>query len=118
MPAARALAAEVEFLLLPTARDRVKGQSCLPPCSFIGNDQHAVRSEGDPFRLTMPLSRKPLSCNDLTARRKLRDSPLTSRYDKVVSRHRMSLDARRLEFLAPDVPGEFNNRYYGTCRFD
>ena len=33
----------------------------------------------------MPLGRKRLGGNDLTARRKLRNSPLTSRYDKVIA---------------------------------
>ena len=65
----------------------------------------------------MPLGRKLLGSNDLTTRRNFRYRSLTSRYDKVVSRHRMSLDARRLEFLSPDVPREFNDRYYDTCRF-
>ena len=66
----------------------------------------------------MPLGRKLLGGNDLTTRCNLRNGPLTSRYDKVISRYRVSLDSRRLEFLSPDVPRKFNNRYYGMCIFD
>ena len=65
----------------------------------------------------MPLGGKLSDCNDLASRRDLRDSSLTSSYDKVISRHWVSLDSRRLEIFSFDVPGKFNDRYYSMCIF-
>ena len=65
----------------------------------------------------MPLGGKLSDCNDLAIWRDLRDSPLTSSYDKVISRHWVSLDSRRLEFFSFDVLREFNDRYYSMCIF-
>ena len=65
----------------------------------------------------MPLGRKLSDCKDLATRCKLCDSSLTSSYDKVISRYRVSFNSRRLEFFPLDVPREFSDRYYGMCIF-
>ena len=85
--------------LLLASRDRVKGQSCLFPRPFIGNDESTVCSKGNTFDLAMPRGGKLPDGKDLTLRCKFGDSPLTSSYDKVISRGGVSFDARRLEFL-------------------